>query len=122
MRLGLVLGAAPAAGLGAPDARATSVLRALAPPGTALGLEYDVQRRDRYGRDLVYAYLADGRMVNVELARAGVAVIGIYPPNVRYVEVIRAAVAEAREARRGLWSGSAFDCAPADFRRGRCDD
>ncbi len=122
VRLRLLLVDAPERAQGAEGAQATAALRGLASPGTDLRLEYDVQRHDRYGRDLVYAYLADGRMLNVELARAGFAVISIYPPNVKYVEEIRAAVAEAREARRGLWAGSAFDCAPADFRRGRCKD
>lgn len=100
--------------------QATAFVRRLLPIGTTVRLEYDVQRRDRYGRDLAYIFIANGRMANEEIVRAGFAVVSVYPPNVRYVERMRAAAREAREARRGLWNGSAFDCLPSDHRRRRC--
>jgi micrococcal nuclease len=59
-------------------------------------------------------------MVNEELLRAGVAVVSVYPPNVKYVDRFRAVSDSAQEARVGLWSGSAFECLPADSRAGRC--
>ncbi len=99
---------------------ASQLLEEILPPGTRVQLELDVQARDRYGRLLAYLYHPDGRMANLELARAGYAVLSVYPPNVRHVESIREAVAEARAARRGLWSGPAFECLPADHRAGRC--
>jgi endonuclease YncB( thermonuclease family) len=95
-------------------------LAALAPPGTPLRLEHDVQRRDRYGRTLAYLWLPDGRLVNEELLRAGVAVVSVYPPNVRHVDRFRAVVAEAQSAGAGLWGTPAFDCTPRDHRAGRC--
>jgi micrococcal nuclease len=95
-------------------------LESLAPAGTPLRLERDVQPRDRYGRTLAYLWLEDGRMLNEQLLRAGVAVVSIHPPNVRHVERLRAAVVEARAAKVGLWATSAFDCSPADHRNGRC--
>lgn len=102
--------------------RARRYLLELAPPGTPLHLEHDLQTQDRYGRTLAYLYTPDGRMLNEEMARAGFAVALVYPPNVKYVERIRAAVAAARKARLGLWATSAFECAPVDFRAGRCGD
>jgi micrococcal nuclease len=101
-------------------AAARQALEALAPPGTRLGVEHDVRPIDRYGRTLAYLWLADGRMVNEELLRAGVALVAVYPPNVRHVERLRAAVAEARAAGAGLWATTAFECGPADHRAGRC--
>ena len=65
-------------------------------------------------------YYAEGRMANETLLLAGYAVVAVYPPNVKYVERLRAAAAAAREARRGLWATPAFECTPAEFRRGRC--
>jgi len=47
-------------------------------------------------------------------------VLLVYPPNVRYLDRIRNAVNEARDAGRGLWATPAFDCLPVDFRAGRC--
>jgi micrococcal nuclease len=100
---------------------ARAALESLAPPGAAVMLELDVERTDRYGRTLAYVYLPDGRMANEQLARAGYVVPLVYPPNVQHVERMRAAVAAVREERRGLWATSAFECAPRDHRRGRCD-
>jgi micrococcal nuclease len=87
--------------------------------GKDVTLETDVQRADRYGRLLAYVWL-DGRLVNTEMARRGMVVQLTYPPNVRHVERVRAAVEEARAARRGLWREGGFSCPPVEHRRGRC--
>jgi micrococcal nuclease len=100
--------------------QAKRALQELLPVGTRARLELDVQERDRYGRVLAYIYLPDGRMANEEMARQGYAFSLTYPPNVRHVERIRAALEEARAARRGLWSTRAFECSPQDYRAGRC--
>lgn len=97
-------------------------LAALAPEGTPLRIELDVQKYDRYERLLAYLYTPDGRLVNEEMARGGYAVSLTYPPNVKHVERIADAVAEARLKRTGLWETSAFECSPADHRAGRCDE
>ena len=54
------------------------------------------------------------------LVRAGYALVAVIPPNVKHVDRMRAAAAVARDAGRGLWGTPAFECAPADYRRGRC--
>jgi micrococcal nuclease len=89
------------------------------PPGTSVRLDFDVETRDPYGRLLAYVW-ADSVMINRELVRRGMALVAVYPPNVRHVETMRAAADSARAERKGLWSGSAFQCAPSDFRAGRC--
>jgi micrococcal nuclease len=119
-RVRLLLIDAPERNQGPFGSVATTALRRLAPVRSEVVLEFDLVRHDRYGRSLAYAYTADGRMVNEEMARGGYAVVSVYPPNVKHVDRIRAAVAEAQRARRGLWSTSAFSCSPADYRRGRC--
>jgi micrococcal nuclease len=100
---------------------ARRALLEIMPLGTELRVEQDVERQDRYGRTLGYLWLPDGRMVNEELARAGYALSLTYPPNVRHVDRIRAAVEEAKASRRGLWAGSGFSCEPRDHRAGRCE-
>ena len=87
---------------GGPEASAFT--KRLLPPGTTVRLELDVQERDRYGRLLAYVYLPDGRMVNAELLRAGLAQLLTVPPNVRYVDLFTRLQREAREAGRGLWA------------------
>ncbi|MFN8506489.1 MAG: thermonuclease family protein [Dehalococcoidia bacterium] len=80
--------------------------------GKRVCLEKDLTNRDRYGRLLRYAWLADGTMVNEALLLAGLATVVTYPPDVKYVESrYLPAQRAAREAGRGIWAGSAF--APA---------
>lgn len=81
-------------------------LRVLAPPGTPVRLERDVEARDPYGRLLAYVYVAD-EMVNLALARDGYADELSIPPNTAWVSEFRNAVAQARRERLGLWAACA---------------
>jgi micrococcal nuclease len=100
--------------------QAKAAIEKLLPLRSRVALEFDVQPTDRYGRSLAYAFLPDGRMVNEEMAREGYATALVYPPNVRYVERIRKAVVQAREARRGLWAQGGFACTPKEHRQKQC--
>jgi len=99
-----------------------ATLADLIPRGTSVTIETDVRLRDSYSRILGYVYMPDGRMANEEMARSGYATALVYPPNVKYVERIRRAVEDARQAKRGLWATDFFDCSPRDYRAGRCGD
>lgn len=99
---------------------AKGALERLAPRGTVLQLETDIRATDDYNRTLAYAYLPDGRMLNEEMARAGLVTALVYPPNVKHSARIRDAVRDARENKRGFWATTFFDCAPRDYRAGRC--
>ena len=86
------------------SSEATSRLRELAGQGTTLRLVYDAERLDRFGRTLAYVYrLPDRLFVNLAMARDGYAMQLTVPPNVRHAEEFRQAVADARNAGRGLW-------------------
>jgi micrococcal nuclease len=82
---------------------AYQALQRLAPARSRLWVVADEQPRDPYQRFLVYAWTADGRFVNLELARLGYARPLNIPPNNRYEAPIGGAVEEARVGRRGLW-------------------
>lgn len=71
--------------------------------GRRVRLEYDVQRRDKYGRLLAYVYVGD-EMINAKLLKEGYAQLLTIPPNVKHVEEFRQLAAEARDQRRGLWA------------------
>lgn len=70
--------------------------------GKLVRLEYDFQRRDRYGRLLAYVYLEDGTFLNAEIIKQ---VYGFaytkYP--FRYMEEFRTYEKQAREGQQGLW-------------------
>jgi endonuclease YncB( thermonuclease family) len=79
-------------------ARAKQLLGALTFGQT---VHVSVRGRDRYGRTLADVTLRDGRHVNHELVRAGVAWwYRKYAPRDRRLEALEQ---EAREAQRGLW-------------------
>jgi micrococcal nuclease len=82
-------------------------------------LETDVRATDRYGRILAYAW-GDSLMVNRAMGRQGWALLYTVPPNVRYVESLRAAQDSARAEHAGHWKTGGFACQPAQRRRGEC--
>ena len=71
--------------------------------GKQVGLEFDVQERDKYGRLLAYVYL-EGQMYNKLLLEKGYAKIATYPPNVKYVEEFTTIQKQARKNKVGLWA------------------
>jgi len=66
-------------------------------------LEFDVERRDRYGRLLAYVFLKDGTFVNAWLVEHGFAQVMTVPPNVKHQELFLKLQREARDNGRGLW-------------------
>lgn len=76
-------------------------------------LRYDDERFDRYGRTLAYAELPDGRELQEALLREGLAWFVAIPPNLARVSAYRAAEAQARAARRGVWALAAYQPLPA---------
>ena len=65
-------------------------------------LTFDVQKTDRYGRILAYAYLENGVFLNQYLVENGLAVVATFPPNVKFVEVFTKAEKSARNKKLGL--------------------
>ncbi|HEY8588789.1 MAG TPA: thermonuclease family protein [Naasia sp.] len=79
----------------------------LLPEGSRVTLVFDTERTDQYDRLLAAVYTADGRNASVEIARAGLAYPVTFAPNDRFRPDVDAAVAEAREADRGVWEPGA---------------
>ena len=52
--------------------------------GSQVWIEFDTQKRDHFSRLLGYVYLADGRMLNEIILRAGLSEPLLIPPNLRY--------------------------------------
>lgn len=83
--------------------RSRAFVRSLVSSGSVVYLEFDIQTTDKYNRLLAYVYLPDGRMLNEEIVRAGFAGLMTIPPCVRYVDLFRLALSDARKNGRGLW-------------------
>lgn len=72
--------------------------------GETIGLEYDVGKTDQYGRILAYAYLESGLMYNAQLAAEGYAQQMTIQHNVKWAELFKNLIADARSNNRGLWA------------------
>jgi micrococcal nuclease len=93
--------------------KAYAFVKTLVKPGDKVGLEFHVQKiqpaKDGYpARLLAYVYLADGRMLNEEIVRAGHGTVYTVPPNERHEQRFLTAEREARENKRGLWGSERF--------------
>jgi micrococcal nuclease len=89
--------------------RATAANRVLV-EGRDVILERDISETDRFDRLLRNVWVErDGTlvMVGLELVRQGVAQLDTFPPDIRYVDRLAAAQAEARAAGIGRWAPDA---------------
>jgi len=73
------------------------------PKGKKVTLEFDKDKRDKYGRLLAYVYV-DGKSVQEALLAAGLAEVVVYPPNNKYEDKYRVIEAKAKVAKKGIWA------------------
>lgn len=85
--------------------------------GSEISLEYDIDRRDKYGRILAYIWTQDRKMINEEMMKKGCAVLFTFSPNVRYAELFRSAQKKAQEDKAGLWGENGLQESPLDYRK-----
>lgn len=73
--------------------------------GDRVGLEFDLDRKDRFGRTLAYIHDRDfkGRTFNWVLVRRGYGLAKHYAPNFRYSDSLNKAQQLAAAENRGLW-------------------
>ena len=73
--------------------------------GKLVRLEFDREKRDRYGRLLAYVYLVEtGQMVNVLLLKNGLAHVLLKEPNLKYRRLFIKMQREAMKRKIGIWS------------------
>ena len=65
-------------------------------------LEFDVEKKDNYGRLLAYVFVKD-LFVNAELVKHGYAKTYIKPPNEKYKDILIANQKKAMTEEKGLW-------------------
>jgi micrococcal nuclease len=71
--------------------------------GKTVRLEFDVEKRDKYGRLLAYVYV-DDIFVNAKLIEEGYARLLVFPPNTRHADYLLELQNKARENKKGLWA------------------
>ncbi len=83
--------------------KASEYTKTLVKAGDIVSVEFDVEKRDRYGRLLGYIFLSNGRMLNEEIIKNGYASVLSIPPNVNYQKRFIDAYRHARRNNLGLW-------------------
>jgi endonuclease YncB( thermonuclease family) len=81
--------------------------------GKKVSLQGDVEKQDKYQRRLAYVFTEDKTHLNEALVRQGLAMVSIYPPNLKYLDALLAAQDAAEQAGLGIWSAPAY--APIPF-------
>lgn len=75
--------------------------------GKRVMLEFDVEKRDKYGRLLAYVFMPSTQLfLNAEIIKQGYAEPMIISPNLKYGDYFRRLYQEARENKKGLWSNN----------------
>ena len=72
--------------------------------GQKIRLEGDVEAQDHYQRHLGYLFDEQGHNINLELVRNGLAMVSVFPPNLRYLSAFIEAQREAEAQYLGVWS------------------
>lgn len=76
--------------------------------GGSVLLEYDVKKKDKYGRSLAHLFLDNGEHLNKQLLQQGLATLSIIPPNLRHADELQQAEIIAQEKRQGIWAMDSY--------------
>ncbi|MEW6068389.1 MAG: thermonuclease family protein [Nitrospirota bacterium] len=89
----------------------------LSSSGWKVKLETDIEKKDKYGRILVYLWSDDDKMINLLMVKSGNAMLYTVPPNVKHVDEFISAQREAKDKRLGIWGEKGLKEKPSDYRR-----
>ena len=87
---------------------ARQALLALVSGARRIGLRYDVERRDRYGRTLAQLFIDDRRNIQASLVADGYAAVIAVPPNLYGQACLHQQERQARRTQRGRWRLPAY--------------
>ena len=79
----------------------TEFLRSMV-EGAQVTLQFDLQRRDEFGRFRAYVLTADGTMINAEIIKQGFCRLDRGRP-LMYLDDFKALEAQAQREKRGIW-------------------
>lgn len=66
-------------------------------------LLYDVEKTDKFGRELAYVFLSKGEFFNATLLKQGYAWAAAYPPNTKYKAYFEQLQATAQAKNKPIW-------------------
>jgi endonuclease YncB( thermonuclease family) len=79
---------------------------------TKIRLQTDEELTDKYKRTLAHLFTENKEHINLELVKAGLAEVSIYPPNLLYTTELLAAQHQAEQAKIGIWQRPEYAVQP----------
>lgn len=79
--------------------------------GRHIRLQYDAERKDRYGRALAHAFLQNGDSIAELMLETGLATSLVIPPNLQHASCYTEAENRARAQHHGVWALPAYQAA-----------
>ncbi|WP_394752300.1 thermonuclease family protein [Crenothrix sp.] len=79
---------------------------------TKIRLQIDEELTDKYKRTLGHLFTENKQHINLELVKAGLAEVSIYPPNLLYTTELLAAQHQAEQAKLGIWQRPEYAVQP----------
>jgi endonuclease YncB( thermonuclease family) len=79
-----------------------------------IGLVYDQERTDKYGRTLAHLYLKDGLNIQALLLKRGLATPLVIPPNLSHLDCYEKSSAYAQTRQIGLWALKQYQPVPVE--------
>ena len=74
--------------------------------GAKVRLEYDQEKKDRYGRLLAYIFLENEKMINALLVEKGFTIVLLKTPNLKHKEQLIRCQRKAIKEKVGIWSNN----------------
>jgi micrococcal nuclease len=85
--------------------------------GWMVSIEFDIDKRDKYGRLLAYLWTKDRTLLNLEMVEDGFAVLFTLPPNVKHADTLRTGQHLARERGLRIWGKDGLKEMPLDYKK-----
>jgi micrococcal nuclease len=79
---------------------------------TKVRVQTDAELTDKYKRTLGHLFTENEQHINLELVKAGLAEVSIYPPNLLFTAELLAAQQQAEHAKVGIWQRPEFAVLP----------
>lgn len=83
--------------------------------GQKIRLEKNVQHHDKFGRTLAFIFNEQGENINIRLIEKGLAILSIYPPNIKYLAGLQGAQVLAESKKLGLWNQPEYRVRPVQI-------
>jgi micrococcal nuclease len=94
---------------------AKNYLKDLIQDASSIGMIFDEEKHDKYGRTLAHLFLADGTNIQTMMLLRGKAVPFTFPPNLKYTSCYYQAAETAHSDKQGLWAITKYQPIDSDY-------